>query len=198
MGKLKTIYLALVNRKDNIVKKEEIIKLIGDYHRTLKKVSIKDALWYLSRRNYIKRIFLDYYYINSIEEKERGFCNYEDRELLFEVLNRERIKWYMGSDSALNLLGENWQVPNVLTIINNKISGERKVVGMKVKFIKIKDNLIFGLKKNKTKNKVTYFYSDLQKTKLDFVYLREQNKVILDKKTREYMREYPRWLQKSI
>ena len=104
----------------------------------------------------------------------------------------------MGSDSALNLLGENWQVPNVLTIINNKISGERKVVGMKVKFIKIKDNLIFGLKKNKTKNKVTYFYSDLQKTKLDFVYLREQNKVILDKKTREYMREYPRWLQKSI
>lgn len=198
MGKLKTIYLALRNRKDKIVRKEEIIEVIDDYNKRLKKVSVKNALWYLSRRNYIRRIFLDYYYINSIEEREMETCNYEDREALFEVLNKEKLKWYVGLTSALYASGEIWQVPNVLTIVNNKISGEKKIFGLKVKFIKINEKLIFGLINGRTKNNIEYHYSDIRKTNLDFAYFREYNKIDKDKKTKNYLKRYPKWLQKSI
>lgn len=198
MGKLRTIYLALLNKRDKIVKKDEIIRVIENYSRELSQLSVKNALWYLSRRNYIKRIFLDYYYVNSIEEKERKFCNYQDRDLLFEVLNKEKIRWYVGLDSALHLYGEAWQVPNVLTIINDRVSGERTILRTKVKFIKIRNGLIFGIIKDKTKNRISYSYSDPQKTKLDLVYLRRINKPASDNKTRRYLKNYPRWMQKLI
>ena len=85
MGKLKSIYSALLNRGEKIMKKKEIVKLIEDYDNNIGKVSITNALWYLSRQNYIKRIFLDYYYINSIEERELKFCKYMDKELAEEI-----------------------------------------------------------------------------------------------------------------
>jgi len=198
MGKLNTIYLALLNRGKKIVKREEIIKLIEEYNKKIGKVSIKNALWYLSRRNYIKRIFLDYYYINSIEEKARKTCNLQDDELLFEVLNREKIKWYLGLNSALYESREIWQGINIPTIINNRISGKKKVAGMNVNFIKVKPNLIFGLLENKTKNNVVYFYSDPEKTRLDFAYLRKINNLVKNSKTKKYMKKYPKWIQKLI
>lgn len=198
MGKIKTIYLGLLNRKSKIIKKEEIIKLIEEYNKNFKKVSIKNALWYLSRQNYIKRIFLDYYYINSFEEKARKICNLQDNELLFEVLNKEKIKWYLGLNSALYEIGQTWQTQNMQTIINNRISGKKKIVGKNVMFIKIKENLVLGLLKNKTKNNVIYFYSDQEKTRLDFAYLKKINNLIKNNKTKQYIKKYPKWLQKLI
>lgn len=197
MGKLKTIYLALLNNKEKIAKKSEIIELIENYSK-IKKVSVKNALWYLSRHNYIRRIFLDNYYINSIEERELGTCNYQDKELLFEVLNKSNIKWYLGLSSARYTLGEIWQTPNVLTIINNKISGKRNVFGRKVHFIKIKNELIFGISSKKTDKNIKYFYSNPQKTSLDFLYLTGFKKITIDKKIKSYIKKYPKWLQKLI
>ena len=110
MGKLKTIYLSLLNRIGKIVRKEEIIELIDEYNKRLNKVSVKNALWYLSRRNYIRRIFLDYYYINSIEERGRGICNYEDREVLFEVLNKEKFKWYIDAFRYGSVVHSGWSI----------------------------------------------------------------------------------------
>jgi hypothetical protein len=198
MGKLNTIYQALLNRNKKIVRREYIIALIEEYNKKFKKVSIKNALWYLSRRNYLKRIFLDYYYINSFEERARKICNFKDNELLFEVLNLEKIKWYLGLNSALKELGETWQGINAPTIINDRISGKKKVAGMNVNFIKIKPDLIFGLLENKTKNKVIYFYSDVEKTRLDLAYFRRINNLIKNNKTKEYIRKYPKWIQKLI
>lgn len=198
MGKLRIIYLALLNRKNKIIKKEEIIKLIEEYNKNFKKVSIKNALWYLSRQNYIKRIFLNYYYINSFEEKVRKICNLQDNELLFEVLNKEKIKWYLGLNSALYELGQTWQAQNMQTIINNRISGKKKVAGMNVIFIKIKRDLIFGLLKDKTKNGILYFYSDQEKTRLDFAYLKKRNNLIKNNKTEKYLKKYPKWFKKFI
>jgi len=198
MGKLKTIYQALLSRNDKIVKGEQIVMLIEEYNKSFKKLSIKNALWYLSRQNYIKRIFLDYYYINSFEERARKICNLQDKELLFEVLNKEKIKWYLGLNSALYELGEIWQVPNTHVVINNRISGKRKVAGMNLKFIKTKENLIFGIKELETKNKIIYFSSDLEKTRLDFAYFMKIRGLIKNNKTKQYLRKYPRWLQKLI
>ncbi len=197
MKKLKTIYLAILNRKKKIVRKEDIVEVIKNYNKKFEKVSVKNALWYLSRRNYIKRIFLDYYYINSIEERNLGTCKYEDKELLFEVLNREKIKWYLGLNSAKYYLGEIWQFPVVLTIINNRLSGRRKINGINLRFIKIKEKLIFGLVTKNTKNKIKFYYSDIQKTNLDFLYFRLSNKIHLDKKTKEYVERFPKWVGKK-
>jgi|SRR3989344_1613795 len=198
MGKLKSIYLALLNRGEKIIRKIEIVKLIKDYNDKIEKVSIANAVWYLSRQNYIKRIFLDYYYVNSMEEREMKFCKYMNKELLFLVLNRLNIKWYLGLTSAMYNRGEIWQTPNILVVINNKFSSERIITGLKIKFIKIKEKLIFGLIKEKTDNGVEYSYSNKEKTELDNVYLSRKGKVAKDKKTRNYIKKYPKWLQKLI
>ena len=198
MGKLKSIYSALLNRGEKIMKKKEIVKLIEDYDNNIGKVSITNALWYLSRQNYIKRIFLDYYYINSIEERELKFCKYMDKELLFLVLDKLEVKWYLGLTSARYNRGEIWQTPNMLIVINNRFSGMRIIAGLRVKFIKIKKNLIFGLVKEKTDKKIKYYYSDKEKTDLDNIYLSRTGKIATNKKTMIYIQKYPKWLQKLM
>jgi len=197
MKKLETIYSAILNRNKKIIKREEIAKLIKEYNKKFEKVNLNNAIWYLSRHNYIKRIFLDYYYINSIEERKLKICKYEDKELLFEILNKEKIKWYLGLTNARYCLGEIWQFPVVLIIINNRFSGNRKINGMRVRFIKIKEKLIFGLKSKNTKNRVKIYYSNLQKTNLDFLYLKLTKKIHWDKKTKEYAKRFPKWLLKE-
>ena len=196
MGKLKSIYSALLNRGKKIMRKKEIVQLIEDYNNKIKKVSVTNALWYLSRQNYIKRIFLYYYYINSIEERELKFCKYMDKELLFLVLNKLDVKWYLGLTSARYSGGETWQTPNMLIVVNDRFSGERIIAGLKSRFIKIKKSLIFGLIKEKTENGIEYYYSDKEKTKLDEVYLSRKGKIIITKKTKNYLKKYPKWLQK--
>ena len=198
MGKLKSIYSALLNRGEKIMKKKEIVKLIEGYDNKIGKVSITNALWYLSRQNYIKKIFLDYYYINSIEERELKFCKYMDKELLFLVLDKLEVKWYLGLTSAMYHGGEIWQTPNMLIVINNRFSGMRIIAGLRVKFIKIKKNLIFGLVKEKTDKKIKYYYSDKEKTDLDNIYLSRIGKIATNRKTMIYIQKYPKWLQKLM
>ena len=195
MGKLKSVYSALLNRGEKIMKRKEIVKLIEDYNK-IEKISIANALWYLSRQRYIKRIFLDYYYINSIEEREQKFYRYLDKELLFLVLNKLDIKWYLGLTSARYSGGEIWQTPNMLIIINNKFSGNRSIMGFKTRFIKLKESLIFALVKGKTDKGIEYYYSNKEKTGLDEVYLSKKGRVAKDKKTKIYLKKYPKWLQK--
>ena len=195
MGKLKSVYSALLNRDEKIMKRKEIVKLIEDYKK-IEKISITNALWYLSRQRYIKRIFLDYYYINSIEEREQKFYRYLDKELLFLVLNKLDIKWYLGLTSARYSGGEIWQTPNMLIIINNKFSGNRSIMGFKTRFIKLKESLIFALVKGKTDKGIEYYYSNKEKTGLDEVYLSKKGRVAKDKKTKIYLKKYPKWLQK--
>ena len=195
MGKLKSVYSALLNRGEKIMKRKEIVKLIEDYKK-IEKISIANALWYLSRQRYIKRIFLDYYYINSIGEREQKFYRYLDKELLFLVLNKLDIKWYLGLTSARYSGGEIWQTPNMLIIINNKFSGNRSIMGFKTRFIKLKESLIFALVKGKTDKGIEYYYSNKEKTGLDEVYLSKKGRVAKDKKTKNYLKKYPKWLQK--
>ncbi len=198
MSKILTIYEALLNRKEKICHKSNIVEILKEYNKSIGKINSDNAIKYLSRHKYIKRIILNYYYINSLDEKERNFCKYEDRELLFIVLNKLKIKWYFGLNSALYLIGKTWQTPNTITIINNKISGRKIVSGLRVRFIKIKENLIFGLKKAKTKNNIPYAYSNLAKTYLDLSYLRETDKLVSEKETKNYLKKYPKWLSKLI
>ena len=196
MGHAIKIHEALLNRKEKICHASDILEIIKEYNKTLGKVNVENTIKYLSRHKYIKRIFLHFYYINSRDERERGFCFYEDRELLFAALNRLGIKWYVGLNSALYVSGKIWQTPNVLAIINSKVSGKKTILGLKVRFFKIKEDLIFGLKTKKTKNKIRFYYSDLAKTYIDLAYFRQSNKIISMKQVKEYSKRYPKWLRK--
>jgi hypothetical protein len=195
MNAKNTIHEALLNR-GKIFKKEEIVHLLNEYKKLKFKVSNKNLIEYLSRQNYIKRIFFGYYYINSYDERKRGFCNYSGKELIFSVLNKERIKWYLGLNTAIYEQGKTWQTPNIINIINTKLSGKRKIAGINIKFIKIKESLIFGLKELRTKNNVIYFYSDPAKTYIDKVYFRESENLTRLKNTKTYLEKYPKWVGK--
>ncbi len=200
MGKLNTIYQAIATRCEKISHKSDIVKIIKEYDASMQKVNVKNALWYLSRHGYITRIFLDYYYINSIEERELGYRKgYDDKEILFIVLNKVKWKWYSGLTSALYEARAIWQVPNTLTIVNDRMTKQKKILGMDVHFVKIKKSLFFGLVSKKTKNNIQYYYSDPSKTELDFIYLKRHDKLSnKTEKTREYAKKYPKWLQNSI
>jgi len=155
-----------------IITKEEIIETIKDYSRIYKiKVNLMSLWTYLRKDNYVKRILGDYYYIYSLEERYNHYCEFSEEELVFLVLEKMNIKWYLGLESALKENKITWQTLNVVTIINNHFSGIKELGNSKFKFIKTKNNKFkLGLIKKKTNNKVAFFYSDLEKTYLDFIY----------------------------
>jgi hypothetical protein len=190
------IYEALLNRKGKVCRKQEIVEIAEEYKQKFKSpINISNTVKYLNRHKYAKRIFQSFYYINSADERKRGYCFYEDKEMLFIVLNKLGIKWYVGLGSALYLAGKSWQVPRVLHILNNKFSGEKKILSLKVRFFNVRMSLFsFGLKKSKTANKIEYYYSDAAKTSLDLLYLRKSDKLIKNKQTKKYLKFYPKWL----
>lgn len=157
---------------EKILAKDEIVKTIKEYSRVYKKKINLPSLWtYLRKNNYIKRILGDYYYVYSLEERYNHYCKFSEEELVFLVLEEMNIKWYLGLESALKENKITWQALNIITIINNHFSGIKKLGNSKFKFTKTKDNKFkFGLIKKKTNNSVAYYYSDLEKIYLDFLY----------------------------
>ena len=87
------IYEALTNRLNKVCNKDGVVLIIKEFNKKFKtKIEPNNAVKYLSRHSYIKRIFLSFYYINSIEERKRKYCKFEDRELLFLVLDKLKLK----------------------------------------------------------------------------------------------------------
>ncbi len=191
-----SLFEALLNR-GKILSREEILKVLYEYKKRFGDKIGKDFLKYLSRHNYIRRVFSGIYYINSFDERKREFSQFEEREVLFMALNKLGIKWYAGLGYALYLQGKKWQTPNQISIVNIKFSGAKKILGLKVRFFKTKESIIFGLKKMQTKHNISYFYSDPAKTYIDRVYFNETDSLIRVKNTREYLRRYPKWVGKK-
>lgn len=159
-------------RNKRIFSKEEILKVIIEYGEIYKKKVNLISLWtYLRKGKYIKRILGDYYYIYSLEERYNHYCLYSEEELVFLILEKMEVRWYLGLERALieNKIG--WQILNFIPIINDHFSGIKKVGNSTLKFIKTKENRFkFGLIEKRTNNNVKYDYSDLEKTYLDFLY----------------------------
>jgi len=190
------LYEALINR-GKILSKIEINKIIIEYENKFKDKKRVDLLKYLSRQRYIRKIFSGFYYINTFDERSRKFSELEDKEVLFLVLKKLKIKWYVGLGYSLYLQGKKWQTPNQISIINTKFSGIKRIFGLKVKFFKTKENFIFGLKTAKTNHNIEYSYSDPAKTYIDRVYFRETDNLIKVKNTQEYLKRYPKWVGKK-
>lgn len=178
----------LRSEKKKIFSKEEIIKTIGEYQRIYKiKVNLISLWTYLRKDNYIKRILGDYYYVYSLEERHNHYCNFSEEELVFLVLEKMRLKWYLGLENALKENKIIWQALNVIIIVNNHFSGFKKLRNSKFKFIKTKEKRFnFGLIKAETNNKVIYFYSDLEKTYIDFLYFYKGRNIETTKKNLDF------------
>ncbi len=191
-----TIYETLLNR-GKILSKTEITGIIKEYEKKFNDKKKADLLKYLSRQRCIRRILSGLYYINTFDERNRKFSEFEDKEIVFMALNKLEIKWYAGLGYALYLQGKKWQTPNQISIVNTKFSGIKRVFGLKVKFFKTKENLIFGLKTARTNHNIEYSYSDPAKTYIDRVYFKETNNLIKVKNTQKYLKRYPKWVGKK-
>ena len=120
-----------------------------------------------------------------------------------------RLKWYLGLESALKENKITWQVLNIITLVNNHFSGIKKQGNSKFKFIKTKEKRFdLGLIKAETNNKITYFYSDLEKTYIDFLYFYKGNNMETMKKNldfevrkdrlKKYAKDYSKKIQETI
>lgn len=199
-------------RNERVFSKEEIFRIIREYEEIYKKKVNLLSLWvYLRKDRYIKRILGNYYYTFSLEERHDNYCRYSEEELVFIALEKMKINWYLSLERALIENKVSWQALNIIPLINDHFSGIKRLGNSKFKFIKAKEAMFkFGLINGRTNNNVNYFYSDLEKTYLDFLYLYsyegkdvESIKKNLDfkvnkKKLRKYAKQYSKKIEEVV
>ena len=149
-------------------------------------------------KGYLITIFRGVYYLKSYEEKKLNFLKYSSYELLALGLEKKRIKWYFGLNTALKFLNITHEVFPINIVINDKFNRTKpiKVAGSSFFFIKLKPSLFFDIKEAKTENSISLYYSRLEKTLLDMIYLKKNvnlieykfNKSLFIKKSLEYNR----------
>ena len=209
-NKSRAIINKLRSKKEKILSKGEIIKIIEEYGKIYKiKVNLLSLWTYLRKDMYIKRVLWDFYYVYSLEERHNHYCNFSEEELVFLVLEKMRLKWHLGLESALKENKIIWQALNIIIIVNNRFSGIKKFGNSKFKFIKTKEKrLSFGLIKARTNNKVPYTYSDLEKTYLDFLYFYKKKDIEAMKNNldfnirigilKKYTKNYSKKIQEAV
>jgi hypothetical protein len=167
----KIIRITIDNLLNKIASNKEIKTILKN------KLEIKDseeALRNLRRTKKIVYIWKGYYYIRDGEEIEKDYQKYSTEEIVFTILNKLGINWYIGLEGALEKHKLIWQAIILKTIINNVISGKITINEQTFIFKKIKANLIFGKKEVSSPNKVKLYYSDVEKTIIDYIYFNKK------------------------
>ena len=79
-----------------------------------------------------------------------------------------------------------------------------KILGIKYKFQKMKRELLdFGYIKKSTKNRITFYYSDPEKTYIDFIYfnrnlISELSNIKKNEKLKTYLKNYSKNFKKKV
>ena len=161
---LKLIVKKIQLRKDKFITRDEL----KSYSHALN-LTYSAVISYLLANSYLVRIFRGIFYIKSIEERKLKKIDMDFYTILRRALEIKGIKnWYFGLGTALKLNKKTHEYFVVDYLLNDKISRPRllNIMGHKVKFIKLNQKLFgFGIIKTPT------FYSDVEKTLLDRVYL---------------------------
>jgi len=149
-------------------------------------------------KGYLVTIFRGVYYLKSYEEKKLNSLKYSAYELLSLGLEKKRIKWYFGLNTALKFLGLTHEVFPINIVINDKFNRTKlmKIAGSSFFFVKLKPSLFFDIKKEKTGNNIALYYSNIEKTILDMIYLKKNidlreykfNKSLFIKESAKYNR----------
>lgn len=197
----KVISNILHSFKDKIVSIKQLEKAFRD---VLQDKYDQSIIHNLRRTHDIMYVFKGYYYIISPEEKIGSYYQYSVNEMVYAVLNKCNINWYLGLESALEKNKLIWQSIARPVILNDTISGEKTIVNVPYEFHKMKKRFLgFGFDKKKTKNRITYYYSNPEKTFVDYHYFHKKIPSELtsfkkQKKTRSYLNNYSKSFKKKV
>ena len=149
-------------------------------------------------KGYLITIFRGVYYLKDYEEKKLNSLKYSPYELLALGLEKKNVKWYFGLNTALKFLGLTHEVFPVNIVINDKFNRTKpmKIAGSSFFFMKLKPSLFFDIKKENTGNNISIYYSNIEKTLLDMIYLKKNvdlkeykfNKSLFLKESNKYNR----------
>lgn len=187
--------------KDKLVSKKQLETAFRD---VLQDKYSKKIIVNLRKNEEIIYVFKGYYYLLNPIEKEGSYTEYSTNEMVYTILNKLNIKWHLGFYSALEQNNIIWQGVVNPTIINSNISGEKKILGVKYLFHKMKRELLdFGYIKKKTKNRITFYYSDPEKTYIDFIYFNKNPPSELsafkkNEKLKSYLKNYSKNFKKKV
>ena len=197
----KIIRNILESFKEKLVSKKQLERAFRDVLQT--KYS-ENIIVNLRKNRDILYIFKSYYYLLDPREKKGSYTKYSTNEMVYAILNKLNIKWYLGLYSALERTNIIWQGVVNPIIVNSEISGEKKILGVKYRFHKIKRELLdFGRLKKTTNNRITFYYSDPEKTYIDFIYFNknppsELSKATKNEKLRLYLKNYSKNFKKKV
>src|SRR3989344_3060560 len=168
MNKIDTI---LREAKNKVLTRKDFDSLATKYafdKNTLRRVMLN--------KSYLITIFRGVYYLKSYEEKKFNSLKYSPYELLAIGLEKKGIRWYFGLNTALKFLGLTHEVFPINIVINDKFNRTKpmKIVGSSFFFVKLKPSLFFDIKKEKTGNNIALYFSGLEKTLLDMIYLKKE------------------------
>ncbi|GEM_PF-1076959 len=169
--------LFICNKLDTIngqfIHKSMLYNIVKEFLPSNK--SLKNTIRNLKNNNKIKYLFQDYFYILSSDEQIKKYYRYSPKEMVFVILNKLKIKWYLGLYSALqihNLRSQEdlfHQVPKTTLIINSKFSRKINILNEPIIFKKQKQ-ISCGINKSTTNNRITFYYSDLERTHIDYIF----------------------------
>ncbi|ASJ07389.1 type IV toxin-antitoxin system AbiEi family antitoxin domain-containing protein [Thermococcus pacificus] len=179
---------------------EEICRRFGE--------SLEYIVNYYISRGYLIRILRGVYYVKTLEEYKFGKTP-DPLTLISKAMNKLTLKWYFGLYTALKLNGATYEYYSRIFLITPVITRPKPVtiLGERVQFVKLKGSLLgFGVVKRREIQ-----YSDLEKTLLDFIYLKRYNKrlnadaVVREyfakarkEKLIEYSKAYPKSVQREV
>jgi len=168
MNKIDTI---LREAKGKILTRKDFDSLATKYKfdkDTLRKVMLN--------KGYLITIFRGVYYLKDYEEKKLNSLKYSPYELLALGLEKKGVKWYFGLNTALKFLSLTHEVFPVNIVVNDKFNRTKpmKIAGSSFFFVKLKPSLFFDIKKENTSNNISLYYSHIEKTLLDMIYLKKE------------------------
>lgn len=191
----------LESLNEKLVSKKQLTKVFRD---VLQGNYSENIIVNLRRNRDIIYVFRGYYYLLNPKEKKGAYAEYSTNEMVYAILNKLNVKWYLGLYSALERNNIVWQGVVNPIIVNSELSGEKKILEVKYKFYKMKrDKLDFGHIKKITKNRITFYYSDPEKTYIDFIYFNknppsELSNAKKNEKLRLYLKNYSKNFKKRV
>ena len=179
-------------------------QLISAFRNVIHNESVESLIANLRRNGEILYVFKGYYYILEPAERQGGYTRYSSEEMVYATLNNLNIRWYLGLESALERNRITWQGVVSPIIINSSFSGNRRIMGIPYRFRKMKRSLFeFGFVKKTTKNRIVFYYSDPEKTLLDYHYFHRRIPSELSaykhtKKAHSYVLQYARNSKRKV
>jgi len=164
LGKLGTAFFALAH-----IRQFKVVRL-GDLQKPLKLNPSQEQqlLKRLTTSGFIIRLTRGVFLVpDKIPPggywQPSGYCIVKNLMVLYNA------KYYIGGMSAIHFHHLTTQIPNEITVYNNKINGRKTIGVQRLYFIKTESNRLDGAISMKIKNEDEIFISSLARTILDAV-----------------------------